>query len=83
MTTPADRPDARVDIVVGGPTIAPVGGAARPSLRVYFRCANAYCRVLRASGGDHYLARCPRCAKTMRFAVAPGGTQRRFFELSC
>lgn len=66
----------------GQPHLASVGGG-RPALQVYFRCANAYLRVLRAADGTHYLARCPSCGKSTRFLVGQGGTDQRFFELSC
>jgi hypothetical protein len=55
----------------------------RPYLQVYFRCANAYTRVYRNAKGDEYIARCPRCGNSMSFAVGPGGTTRRFFEVGC
>ncbi len=58
-----------------------IGGA--PSLQVYFACANAYTRVFRRPGNDAYLARCPRCGKSMRFPVGPGGTSTRSFTVSC
>lgn len=59
------------------------GGAARPYLQVFFRCANQYMRVYRSVDGSGYLARCPKCAKCMNFRVGPGGSSRRFFEVGC
>lgn len=56
---------------------------ARPSIGVYFRCANAYCRVYRNPQGTAYLARCPRCAKTKTFRVGRGGSPQRQFVISC
>jgi hypothetical protein len=56
---------------------------SRPFLRVYFACANHYVRVYRAPEATCYVARCPACAATKTFRVGPGGTERRFFELSC
>lgn len=55
----------------------------RPSLQVYFRCSNTYIRVLRSADGSHYLCRCPSCGKSTRFVVGSGGTEQRFFEMSC
>lgn len=85
----ADRPgvsDARsqpraigLDIIGGEP---PRPGT-RPMIGVYFACARKYVRVLRNHRGDGYLARCPSCGKTIRFAVGPGGRSERFFEVSC
>lgn len=82
-----------LDIVEGGdrahergPTDAKQAGgsaAGKPTLQVFFRCSNQYVRVVRGEGDSGYTARCPKCGKTMRFAVGEGGTSRRFFELSC
>jgi len=55
----------------------------RPWLGVRFVCAGAYQRVYRTSDGSAYLARCPRCGKSIRFRVGTGGTNRRFFDVSC
>lgn len=55
----------------------------RPFLSVLFRCANAYQRVYRSQDGAKYLGRCPRCGETLRFAVGPGGTSARSFEVDC
>ncbi len=56
---------------------------ARPSIGVYFRCANAYVRVFRSADASHYLARCPNCGRTIRFRVGPNGTNQRLFEVTC
>ncbi|MEL6497457.1 MAG: hypothetical protein AAF937_00110 [Planctomycetota bacterium] len=58
-------------------------GREWPYLRIYFACANQYVRVYRRPDGQHYLARCPKCGMTKRFRVGPGGTDNRFFELTC
>jgi len=57
--------------------------SGRPALQVYFKCANAYLRVLRSADGARYQARCPKCSKEIRFAVGEGGSSKRFFEVSC
>ncbi len=81
MNGPDDPNRIPLDIVSGG---SPGGGSGgRPYLMVYFRCANQYRRVYRNRQGDAYFAQCPLCGKSMRFAVAPGGTSQRSFELSC
>ncbi len=59
------------------------GADARPWIGVRFRCAGAYLRVLRNKDATAYLASCPRCGKRIRFRVGPGGTDQRFFEVSC
>ena len=55
----------------------------RPYLRIYFECANEYVRVYRRPDQQYYLARCPKCSMTKRFRVGPGGTDNRFFQLTC
>lgn len=61
----------------------PVPHEPRPSIGVYFRCANAYVRVFRNPQGTAYLARCPKCSKTKTFRVGPDGSSQRQFEISC
>lgn len=55
----------------------------RPWLGVNFVCSGMYQRVYRDLNGDRYLARCPRCGKTITFKVGPGGSNQRFFDVSC
>ena len=68
---------ANFDVVAGE------SPSARPFLQVYFVCSNAYQRVYRSADGHRYQARCPKCAKEMRFQVGPGGTNERVFKVSC
>ncbi|MDB5356754.1 MAG: hypothetical protein JWN24_3207 [Phycisphaerales bacterium] len=51
----------------------------RPYLSVLFACCNVYQRIYRSADGAVYQGRCPRCAKTVRFAVGEGGTSARTF----
>ncbi|HLP85142.1 MAG TPA: hypothetical protein VK157_12395 [Phycisphaerales bacterium] len=55
----------------------------RPFLMVWFKCAGAYQKVFRNAQATQYSARCPKCGKTMQFAVGSGGENRRMFEVSC
>jgi hypothetical protein len=55
----------------------------RPWIGVRFLCAGAYVRVGRNPDATAYHAVCPRCGKRLRFRVGPGGTEQRFFEVSC
>lgn len=55
----------------------------RPSLQVFFRCANSYRRVFRNAAGNAYDARCPSCGKVINFRVGEGGTGARVFEINC
>lgn len=57
------------------------GKEPRPFLGVRFACCDVYLRVYVNPTGDAYQARCPRCAKPVRFQVGPGGTDARFFEV--
>ena len=92
MTTP--RPSsADVDIANPSPAPCPEQGpeaspspvrrAVRPWIGVYFSCSNTYTRVSRSPDVRTYLARCPKCGKSVRFRVGPGGSNARFFEVSC
>lgn len=80
-------PPGSLDIVAGeggsASSDAPWGGSPRPFLMVTFTCANAYQRVYRSRDGTHYMARCPKCAKPMRFVVGEGGSSQRVFQVSC
>lgn len=76
-------PDGDAFIPEGADPPAPAATPSRPAIGVYFECANQYVRVYRDAGGSTYLARCPRCAKTMSFRVAPGGSTQRMFRASC
>jgi hypothetical protein len=58
-------------------------GSGRPWLSVFFRCANQYTRVYRERDGQSYRPVCPKCGQSMRIGVAPGGSEKRLFELSC
>jgi hypothetical protein len=85
-TTPAADPEAVLQHDsferTEGPATSPTAGE-RPWLGVRFACSGAYLRVYRNAAGTEYLARCPRCGKSVRFAVGPGGTGQRFFEVRC
>lgn len=61
----------------------PSGGSARPYLRLWFACANQYARAYKLPCGTAYSGRCPSCGQAMRFAIGPGGTSERFFQVSC
>ena len=58
-------------------------GCGKPFLMVTFTCAGAYVKVFRSLDGSHYLARCPKCAKTMKFEVGEAGVGQRAFSVSC
>ncbi len=64
-------------------TPAPSSAQTRPWIGVQFTCANRYVRVHRRVDGSGYLARCPACGREVRFRVGEGGSDARFFEVSC
>lgn len=64
------------------PPSAPAG-EARPFLRLWFACVNQYGRAYQTPDRSAYVGRCPKCAKSIRFAIAPGGTSERSFRVSC
>lgn len=59
------------------------GGGGRPWLSLWFSCANVYTRAYRNAQGTGYTGRCPRCGKSVRFMIGPGGTSQRMFEVRC
>jgi hypothetical protein len=65
-----DRPDSAA---------APDSAPRRPYLSVLFACCSVYVRIYRNADATGYHGRCPRCGKTVRFTVAPGGTPGRSF----
>lgn len=74
------HPERRIDLLAAEEEGQ---GRCKPWLGVYFRCAHAYVRVFRNKAGTGYLARCPRCARPVRFSVGPHGIEERWFEVSC
>jgi hypothetical protein len=81
---PNDPRDFKLDVagVLQPAGTAPARATGRPFLSVQFACCSVYQRVYRDRDGRHYTARCPRCGKTARFAVAEGGTTARSFIVS-
>ncbi len=62
------------------PTFSPAAGT-RKYLRVMFACCQVYSRVYQSRDGTHYDARCPKCSRSLKFNVGPGGTDERTFVL--
>lgn len=80
MSDPRDyKLDIASDPSIGKPTEPHASRAGRPFISVRFACCNQYARVYRSADGTRYDARCPRCGKTVTFAVGPGGTDSRSF----
>ena len=69
--------------VTPGPRPVQDKAEQRPWLGVKFVCANQYRRVYRGGGNDLYFARCPSCGRCVRFRVASGGLNHRFYEIDC
>ena len=61
------------------PSSSPSPQPSRPFLSVRFDCCGVYQRVYRDPDGLRYRGRCPRCGKTVEFAVGDGGTSSRCF----
>ncbi|MFO0832857.1 MAG: hypothetical protein U0637_13575 [Phycisphaerales bacterium] len=70
---------------VEGPEAADRSADGRPFLMVTFRCrvGVVYQRVYRSADGQRYVARCPRCGRSVRFVVGQGGTGARAFVVEC
>lgn len=63
------------------PDRATVGAddSGRPYLMVMFTCCKVYQRVYKAPGEPNYVARCPKCLRSINFRVGEGGTSQRAF----
>jgi len=73
----SDPRDYKLDISSLKPPVATPG--PRPYLSVLFECCSVYQRIYRDLDGTQYKGRCPRCGRSVTFAVGPGGTTTRFF----
>jgi hypothetical protein len=80
---PSDPRDYKIDLATGARAAPhnPSVHSHRPFLSVHFACCNVYLRLYRAEGAAEYTGRCPRCAKSVRFPVAQGGTHARAFRV--
>jgi hypothetical protein len=78
---PNDPRDFKLDLtgLSASPGAAPSSPPNRPFLSVQFACCSVYQRVYRDPGGQRYRGRCPRCGKSVEFAVGAGGTSSRSF----
>ena len=52
---------------------------SKPWVGVRFDCCGVYTRLYRNSEGTAYEGRCPRCLRSVRMLIGPGGTDSRFF----
>ncbi len=55
---------------------------ARPHIGVMFDCCQVYVRIYRRPDQPAYLARCPRCLRSVRVEVAEGGEDAQFIRVS-
>jgi hypothetical protein len=55
------------------------GAQSRRFVGVHFICCDTYARVYTNRGQTAYEGHCPKCAKKLRLAIGPGGTDSRFF----
>jgi hypothetical protein len=70
-----------LDLTSDGPKTGP--STDKPQERrfvgVHFTCCDVYSRVYVNRDATAYEGNCPRCAKRVRLAIGPGGTDSRFF----
>ena len=52
---------------------------SRSFVGVQFKCCDVYSRVYINREKTAYEGNCPKCAKRIRLAIGPGGTDSRFF----
>jgi hypothetical protein len=68
---------SRLDVTAGAAEGKSVD--ARPFLQVLFNCCRVYQRVYQSADRTGYHGRCPKCGRSVRFTVGPGGTDARQF----
>ena len=62
------------------PRIRDADAAGRKFVGVRFNCCDVYARVYINRDRSAYVGHCPKCAKRIRLAIGPGGTDSRFFS---
>lgn len=48
-------------------------------LGIVFTCCQVYGRIAPDHSGRAYVGHCPKCARSLRIGIGPGGTSQRFF----
>jgi hypothetical protein len=74
-----DPRDYKLEISSLAPEPSEQAVQGRPFIGVHFKCCGVYQRIYRNNDGLAYEGRCPRCARSVRFLVASGGTDERYF----
>jgi hypothetical protein len=75
-------PGEHLDLSSDGPSGSGANSASaagRKFVGVHFACCDIYSRVYINRDATAYEGNCPRCAKRLRLAIGPGGTDSRFF----
>lgn len=54
-------------------------GLQKPFVGIRFACCGVYTRVYVNRTGTAYEGRCPKCSRSVRLRIGPGGTDERFF----
>ena len=55
-------------------------GAQRPYLGVHYRCCNLYARAYLDATREAFVGTCPKCGRSIRMRVSPGGSSERFWS---
>lgn len=65
------------------PNPQPVGDPSGPTKReflgIQFSCCSVYVRIYKNREGTHYEGNCPKCYRSVRFAIGSGGSDSRFY----
>jgi hypothetical protein len=79
----SELPGQSLDVTwpaTGRPDANDAPRATRPWLGIYFECCDVYARVFRQSNARQYVGQCPKCGRSVRVAVGPGGVPSRLFR---
>jgi hypothetical protein len=71
--------DLTDDVLGPGKRDGKAANAGRSFVGVQFSCCDVYTRVYINHDKTAYEGNCPKCAKRVRLAIGPGGTDGRFF----
>jgi hypothetical protein len=74
--------DLTSDLAASGALPAGSPTSERKFVGVRFACCDVYTRLYISGDGSGYQGHCPRCARRVRFAIGPGGSDARFFIVS-
>jgi hypothetical protein len=75
-------PGEHLDLSSDRPSAPQPASGGRRFVGVHFACCDVYQRIYLNREHTAYAGHCPKCARSIRFEVGPGGTDARIFQAS-